>query len=229
MIKVAFNDLKINTSDIESAIGYEPGKTPEHILEIINEAFDEMSVNEGLKAEYKTFQDFSFYNSTKSLKVNDSTFNIKSIILSQIKKSDEIALFICTAGKLTEDKRKEFIKVEDHLKGYIYDVVGSHTVEAVADYMQNELAESKKTSGLNISNRFSPGYCGWDVAEQQKLFSFFNNNSCGISLSGSSLMSPIKSVSGIIGIGKEIRFEPYKCKRCNDKNCIYRKNIKGIR
>ncbi|MCK7538940.1 MAG: hypothetical protein MZV63_52410 [Marinilabiliales bacterium] len=47
-----------------------------------------------------------------------------------------------------------------------------------------------------ITNRFSPGYCGWDVAEQHKLFSFFKDNFCGITLTESALMNPVKSVSG---------------------------------
>ena len=32
----------------------------------------------------------------------------------------------------------------------------------------------------------------------------------------------LKSVSGIIGIGKEVEKNNYPCKLCDDKNCIYR-------
>jgi len=34
-------------------------------------------------------------------------------------------------------------------------------------------------------------------------------------------MDPIKSVSGIIGIGENVRFNPYTCNLCDNKNCIY--------
>ena len=56
---------------------------------------------------------------------------------------------------------------------------------------------------LNSTNRYSPGYCGWHVSEQHKFFAFLPQNYCGIELSDSALMKPVKSVSAIIGIGKD--------------------------
>jgi len=76
-------------------------------------------------------------------------------------------------------------------------------------------------SGLHVSESFSPGYCSWDVAEQHKLFSFFPTNFCGITLSDSSLMKPVKSVSGIIGIGSDLNRKVHHCLICNDKTCMY--------
>ena len=61
----------------------------------------------------------------------------------------------------------------DLLRGYVYDVIGSEVVENAADMMQEELKAEAAAHGKKITNRFSPGYCGWDVAEQHKLFSFF--------------------------------------------------------
>ena len=69
----------------------------------------------------------------------------------------------------------------DMLKGYIYDVAGSEIVEAAADLMQAEMSETALGEGKKITNRYSPGYCGWDVSEQHKLFSFFPDNFCKIS------------------------------------------------
>jgi len=114
------------------------------------------------------------------------------------------------------------MKDGDLLRGYVYDVIGSEVVENAADRMQEELRLTVAGEGLNITNRFSPGYCGWDVAEQHKLFSFFPENYCGITLTESALMNPVKSVSGLIGIGREVRYAPYQCHLCEDKNCIYR-------
>jgi len=39
-------------------------------------------------------------------------------------------------------------------------------------------------------------------------------------------MDPEKSVSGIIGIGENVRFNPYTCGMCDMKDCIYRKKSK---
>ena len=110
----------------------------------------------------------------------------------------------------------------DPLGGYIVDLLGSEIVEAGMDLMQGELEREMEKQDRRISNRYSPGHCGWLVDEQQKLFSFFPGNFCGVSLTDSSLMLPIKSVSGIIGIGKDIKKKAYSCQVCDVEDCLYR-------
>jgi len=96
-------------------------------------------------------------------------------------------------------------------------------VEAAADIMQDNLLKEMISADKKITNRYSPGYCGWDVAEQQKLFQLMPDNFCGVKLNDSSLMDPEKSVSGFIGIGENVRYNPYTCGLCDMKDCIYRK------
>ena len=81
------------------------------------------------------------------------------------------------------------------VKVYIADSLGSIIAEKAADCMEEELAAFIEKRGWKHTNRYSPGYCGWHVSEQQKLFSLFPVASpCGIQLTDSSLMIPIKSV-----------------------------------
>ena len=115
------------------------------------------------------------------------------------------------------------MKEGDLLKSYVYDVVGSEIVEAAADLMQDELEKAMAVGGRKITNRFSPGYCGWDVVEQHKLFRLIPGNFCGIRLTPSALMDPVKSVSGFIGIGENVKRLPYTCSFCDMKDCLYRK------
>ena len=76
--------------------------------------------------------------------------------------------------------------------------------------------------GLRISNSYSPGYCGWNVAEQHRLFALLPERPCGIELGRSALMKPEKSVSGIIALGREVEKRPYGCAICNRRNCYKR-------
>ncbi len=203
-------------------MGYQPGTAPEPVTLLINEITEELLSFGDIKAEYRIFSEISFQHKEKSLHVEGVTFNIKPIIYRQIKEAEEAALFICTAGPVIGEKSRDSMKSGDLLKGYVYDVIGSEVVEAAADMMQEELKAEAAARGKKITNRFSPGYCGWDVAEQHKLFSFFKDNFCGITLTESALMNPIKSVSGLIGIGGNVKYAPYQCHLCDDRNCIYR-------
>ncbi|MDR2914435.1 MAG: hypothetical protein LBV74_06355, partial [Tannerella sp.] len=74
-----------------------------------------------------------------------------------------------------------------------------------------------------ITNRYSPGYCNWSLQEQQKLFHLLGDKPVNVTLSSSCLMQPIKSVSGIIGVGRNVKEKAYGCTVCNNKDCIYRK------
>jgi len=96
-------------------------------------------------------------------------------------------------------------------------------VESVANQVQDHIRQLADQSGLKITNRYSPGYCKWDVSEQQKLFQLFPENCCGITLSESSLMSPIKSISAVLGIGSSVAYQEYTCEICSMKECLYRK------
>jgi hypothetical protein len=221
------NELMPSIASVEETIGYRYGEAPEPVVTVVNEVIAELTGDHEARAEYRIFDKISFNSAGASVLIENAVFNIRKIIFSQLKKAEKAALFICTAGEVIGEKSRKSMQAGDLLKGYIFDVAGSIVVESAADRMQTDLHERMAAEGLNITNRFSPGYCGWNVSDQQIMFSFFYDNSCGITLTASSLMLPVKSVSGIIGIGSQVRFAQYQCRLCDDKNCLYRR--KGIR
>ena len=148
-------------------------------------------------------------------------FDTGGKINSYLKGSSGIALFICTLGAEFEDRMKSFDI--DPVESYFADTIGSLKCETLADILHDSITAELKKSGLLTTNRYSPGYCGWNVREQQKLFSFFDETKTGISLNESCLMIPVKSISGIIGTGANVRQMPYTCDICADIDCFYRK------
>jgi hypothetical protein len=142
-----------------------------------------------------------------------------------VKKADWFALFACTAGTIFTDVARQYNLDGNYLEAYIADAIGSLTVEKAMDRIQTKLEFEMQVEGLQISNRYSPGYCNWSLSGQRELFEQMGDLPVAISLTESCLMLPIKSVSGIIGIGKNIRKYPYACQICKDKNCTYRKLI----
>jgi hypothetical protein len=207
-------------------MGYNPGTAPEPVTILTGEVSEELMPLGEARAEYRLFNNVRFYPDDKTIEFEGVVFAVKPIIFRQIKDAEEVALFICTAGPEIGERSRRSMKEGDLLRGYIYDVIGSEVVESAADRMQEELQRATGEMGKMITNRFSPGYCGWDVAEQHKLFSFFRDNFCGITLTESALMNPVKSVSGIIGIGRDVQYAPYQCHLCEDKNCLYRNRKK---
>jgi hypothetical protein len=221
--QIDYKDLNINVSQIEEILGYNEGEDREIFKVLIEEVLKETESFCQIRAEYNICTDLVFNNAEKSVDINGINFQIKKIVFDQLKNTDSVAVFLCTAGEELGIRTRKAMKDGDLLTGYIYDVAGSVIVDAAADFMQNELELSVNLSGKKITNRYSPGYCGWYVAEQHKLFQLVPDNYCGIRLTESALMDPVKSISGIIGIGANVKMNPYTCGLCEMKNCVYRK------
>ena len=217
-----FKDLKISSSMIETVLGYKEGEDRGLVTDLIEEILTESHEISNIKAEYRVYKGVQFDNESKSITINNIRFEIKKIVYGQIKKSDSVAIFLCTAGAEIGLRSRKAMQERDLLKGYIYDVIGSEIVEAAADLMQADLERNLLETGKKITNRYSPGYCGWDVAEQHNLFELLPENFCDVKLTPSALMDPVKSVSGIIGIGENVKSNPYTCRLCDMKDCVYR-------
>lgn len=221
--KFDFNDLKLTIPMIETVMGHKDEDNGLFVTGLIEEVLAEAALISNIRAEYAIFEDVEFKRETNEIRIGDTVFRVNKIVFNQIKKADSVAMFLCTAGAGVGEQARKAMLEKDYLKGYIYDIAGSEIVEAAGDLMQDELASYALASGNKITNRYSPGYCGWDVAEQHKLFGLFPENYCGISLTDSALMNPVKSISGIIGIGKNAKSNPYTCSMCDMKDCVYRR------
>lgn len=146
-------------------------------------------------------------------------------ICGYLKEAEEAALFLCTAGALFSDEAHALNAAGEIMEAYIIDAIGSMAVEQAMNRVHQALGEEQAARGMKITNRYSPGYCNWPLSDQQALFALIGENPTAIELSDSCLMHPIKSVSGIIGIGREARRRPYGCAICQNKTCVYRRIV----
>ncbi|MBD3347183.1 MAG: methionine synthase [Chitinivibrionales bacterium] len=224
----AVESLRLPAVRVLNAMGYADGSAPEPVPELVD---DMLSKAPGLcdcRGIFCIMPPDDITPKSNSIQCRDIEFSTGRRIAGELKESETICLFLVSIGAELESLSKKYLKGDDPLKGYIIDVLASEITESAADLFVEMLQKSIAETGRNMTNRFSPGYCGWSVAEQKKLFSFFPENSCGITLSDSCLMHPIKSVSGIIGLGKDIKKMPYPCDLCEMKDCIKRKlKMKG--
>ncbi len=207
---LTYEELGITMADVYEAMGYQ-GELPDEAtrqetLYIINK------VSPWLRPQF-------CFLVTTSL----PAFDMGKIIDRQLRGSEAYALFVATAGVEFEDYQQQLKQEGDMVRVFIADALGSVIAEKCADRMEEALQANIDKLQWHHTNRFSPGYCGWQVSQQQLLFSLLPPSPCGVQLSKSSLMVPIKSVSGIIGLGKEVRYMDYTCGLCDMKHCYKRK------
>ncbi len=218
-----FEELSVLPVEIEELMGFENSEVPEPFPEYIHEGLTQAPKFSEIKGGFKIFKRAIVNTEEQTIQIENRVFAPAKIVTTQLKNATGVALFVCTAGTGISAHSKKLAAEGDTLLSYVFDVIGSLTVDKAMDKIEEELKKEMETTGLNISDRYSPGYCDWSVADQQKLFALLPSHFCGITLADSMLMNPIKSVSGIIGIGKQVKQIGYQCYWCNDINCIYGK------
>lgn len=149
------------------------------------------------------------------------TLNTDATIAGLMSGIDRVAIFTATAGVDFEQFQQELKTGGDILENFIVDTIGSCIAERAGDVAERHLEAIISPS--QHTHRFSPGYCGWHLSEQRKVFSMLDPAPCGITLSEVCLMSPIKSISGFIGIGTTVNQKQYGCQFCELETCYKRK------
>ena len=219
--RLSYRELTVDLHDTAPLLGYESA-LPDDIFDMVKEVMDEVAGCFDICGGYQIFDDIAFIDNKKQIRLADVVFTPNKIVYHQLKHSERIAVFVCTAGDGISQWSKRMMDANDPLQGLIADILGSVVVETAIDAIQQKLSDEMAQTGLKITNRYSPGYCGWLTQEQHRLFGLLQEENCGIQLTASSLMLPIKSVSGFIGIGANVRFNPYTCRLCEAIHCVYR-------
>ena len=227
-LKIDFDKVRPVTKTIIECMGYGSNSNQELVLSNTEELIKESEKYAKVIGGYKLFEDNSIKIESGKLELNNISFHLDKIIAKQLTKCTSIAFIVVTLGKKYDDWINQYFKRGDPFQGYIADTIGSEMVENAADYIESLVENETKKINLNSTNRYSPGYCGWNVSEQHKFFSLLPQKFCGIELSDSALMNPVKSVSAIIGIGKDCEKKDYQCSLCSMENCYKRNRQENI-
>lgn len=219
-----FGKLGFHRKNILVALGYSENQAPSYVSDLLEELVGKTPSKIKLKAGFRIFPVDKVSQSARSIVINQISFDMDKMIYGLLNKSDHIAVFTVTVGQEFSDWYESLVEEGDPLKSYIVDIIGSETAELISDFLEDKIKHLVELKNMSMTNRYSPGYCNWHVSEQHKLFSLLPEKFCGISLKPSGLMIPLKSVSGIIGIGRNVRRMDYQCSICSLENCYKRKN-----
>jgi len=218
IIEIDFNQLPLNRSEIFKLLGYAEDKVTPDLTDILDQIIEEATPHFHIRGGYVMHDILKLDTRNGILETKDEIFNPGRTICINLKGSDEAGFYLCTAGDEVSRWTKENMTT-DPLKSYIIDILASLTVDSAVDSILSRMESEQRT---NITNSYNPGYCGWSLTEQKKMFKLFPDKFCGIELTPSCLMVPIKSVSGIVGSGPQARKHAYACEICDIKDCMYR-------
>lgn len=83
----------------------------------------------------------------------------------------------------------------------IFDATGSETADGAAKWIQDYLRQYLRPQGMLVeTRRFSPGYGGFELSQQELFFRRLELVKLGMSINEAYIISPEKSVTAVCGI-----------------------------
>jgi len=217
-------EIEIDKDEVCRYLGYAKNQGPNGSISSL--------IDEEIEEAYGLIQPSCFYQIMNIGRIRhprvilEDGLTITSEVLSLVlARCQQVAFFVSNIGRRLEERVAQLTKEGQMLKATILDAVGSEAAEKTACYLQDKVRQLAISNGAEITLRFSPGYCDWDITQQRVLFQAMNSAPLGVNLTEECLMVPRKSVSGIIGLGRsekrQLKFSP--CRLCTQMDCQSRR------
>jgi len=144
------------------------------------------------------------------------------LIVQHLARSQAVIVMVCTIGSLLDEMVSSLFKVDPSL-AVAMDGVGSAAVESLAIQACNYFEERVKSEGLNTTMPLNPGMVGWPVEQgQPEIFTLLDSEEIQVTLNESCMMTPNKSLSMVLGVGKDVSPVGSSCDYCSLKGvCRY--------
>lgn len=208
------DEIEISRSAIEEYLGYFGAKITPEIEPIIDECKKEFLACVDYKACVKQVECCE-----KDGKICLDFMQSESKSLAGNLRNCETAfVFAATTGAAVQRLIAKNSLISP-VRGMVTDSIGSAAIEAFCDYINRRVGNVDY-----LRPRFSPGYGDLTLGCQQIILDRLEaKKHIGLALTESKMLTPVKSVTAIIGLSKEKN----KCKNkkgcmvCNRANCPY--------
>ena len=223
--------LKIDEEEVLRYQGYhrnKTGKTGEMILE---------TTRKEIEQGYHLFEPQGIYSKVMIKNIssegrinleNGLCLEINNSMLNLLRGTSYLAFGLSTIGNHLEEKVAELFAKNEYPKAMALDAVGTVASKFLSNYIQSLICQEAKEQNFQTTKYFSPGSGDWDINQQKIIFKIIPADKIGVKLTESYMMVPKKSLSWVIGIGKEIII-PSKgndsCEICLAENCQFRKTF----
>jgi hypothetical protein len=223
--------LKIDEEEVLRYQGYhrnKAGETSEIILQITREEIEQGYCLFEPKGIYSKVMIKNISSEGRINLENGLCLEINNSMLNLLKGTSYLAFGLSTIGNQLEEKVVELFAKNEYPKAMALDAVGTVASKFLSNYIQSVICQEAKEQNFQTTKYFSPGSGDWNISQQKNIFQIIPAGKIGVKLTESYMMIPKKSLSWVIGMGKEIII-PSKgddsCKTCLAENCQFRKTF----
>jgi cobalamin-dependent methionine synthase I len=204
-------DINISDDEIARVLGYGQNQIPERVRAVIAEIErnEQELISTACAYRYLTNDEFSHSEYLHCV--------------------EQVVMCLVTIGGGLEARVEQYKQAGDLSQALILDTYGSAAAEAAADVAEELIRKELDAKGLKYSKRFSPGYGGWNVAEQEWVLPILHGEELGVRLTEGLMMIPRKSITFAVTYGETIVSlqDEDMCDVCDMVKCRFKRTGKG--
>jgi hypothetical protein len=180
------------------------------------------------------FRRVEFHAETERLRLDGVEFH-SDRLHAHLRQNDarSAVLLAVSAGRECEEHARALWNEGRPDEYFFLESYGSAVVEDLVARTSGRICDRAGPQGLMAIRHYSPGYTGWDVAEQNKLFSLIAHGMSGsfpgpIEVLSSGMLRPKKSLLGVLGLAPvsaqaAAAAAEAPCLNCSFSPCRYRR------
>jgi hypothetical protein len=214
--------MDVRTREAVRYLGYGGHAADEQTLALLEDSFGELEETAKRRIIYRIFDVVP--GEAGSLAIGK--MDIVSRNLSKnLKDCREAVLLGATLG-IGVDRLLKRYSLTDMSKTVVLQAAAAALLEEYLDQWQRGVGAELEGEGRFLRPRFSPGYGDFDIRHQGMILRMLNaDKSIGLTMTDSFMLTPVKSVTAVIGISRKKETCPLAgCETCDKKDCIYRRN-----
>jgi hypothetical protein len=140
---------------------------------------------------------------------------------------------LVSAGRQCEERARELWLEEKPDEYFFLEIYGSAVVEHLVTQAGARICDWAEQNGMAVLPHYSPGYTGWDVSDQGRLFDLLHAGNGRefpeeIKVRESGMLQPKKSLLALFGITRDVERvrgarDLIPCENCSYNPCRYRR------
>lgn len=204
-------------------LGYGRHAIDEQTLTLVKSSMEELEARVRERFIYRIFE---LSSEDDLLKIGKWTIRSRSLS-KNMKGCDRVAVFAATLGT-DADQMIRRASITEMAKAVVLQACAAALLEDYCDRCQDLIAEEMEKENRYLRPRFSPGYGDFDISHQEALLQILQaDKTIGLTMTKSSMLTPTKSVTALIGISQEkTPCHRQGCEVCEKQDCIYRRDSK---
>lgn len=215
------NNMEHMVREAVRYLGYGKHEADEKTFQLIRECFEELERIAKKRIVYRIFD--LCMAEDGCIEIGRMHIESKGL-LKNLSGCEKVILLGATLGVEVDLAMKRY-SYTDMAKMVVLQACAATQLEEYVDECQKKLGEEMEKEGYFLRPRFSPGYGDFSILHQKEILAMADTaRRIGLTMTDGSMLTPTKSVTALIGLGRENEnCHIGGCEACDKTDCTYRR------